>query len=64
MKNKKKLKKKGKKKAEIPTLVNEDYEDDSDSEELLPVKISDRAARAEVILPKKTLAERINEMDP
>ena len=64
MKNKKKLKKKGTKKAEIPALVDQELDDDSNSEEPSPVKKNERVARAEVVLPKKTLAERINEMDP
>ena len=65
MKSKKKPKKKGAKKAEMPTLADEDSDDDdSDSEEPSPVKRSERVARAEVVLPKKTLAERINEMNP
>ena len=47
------------------TLAKEDSDDDdSDSEEPSPVKRSERVARAEVVLPKKTLAERINEMNP
>ena len=67
MKNKKKLKKKRAKRAkktEIPALVDEESDDDSDSEEPSPVKRNERVVRAEVVLPKKTLAERINEMDP
>ena len=65
-KKKKKTKKKGAKKAEVPTLVEEDEsdDDDSDSEEPSPIKPSGRVARAEVVLPKKSLAERINEMNP
>ena len=49
----------------MPTLIEESSdEDDSDSEEPSPVKTSGRVARAEVVLPKKSLAERINEMNP
>ena len=42
----------------------ENDDDDSDSEEPSPIKPSGRVARAEAVLPKKSLAERINEMNP
>ena len=46
----------------MPALVDEESdEDESDSENPSPVK--KRIARAEIVLPKKTVAERINEMD-
>ena len=55
----------------MPALVEEDESnynesdyDDSDSEEPSPIKPAGRVARAEVVLPKKSLAERINEMNP
>ena len=49
----------------MPALVHEESDDDdSASEEPSPVKKRERIARAEVVLPKKTLAKSINEMDP
>ena len=49
----------------MPALIEEDSdEDDSDSEEPSPIKTSGRVARAEVVLPRKSLAERINDMNP
>jgi len=39
-------------------------EEDSDSEEPSPVKRNERVARAEVALPKNSLAKRINDMNP
>ena len=53
----------------MPALVDEEEsdEDDSDSEEPSPVKPEKRAARAEIergAIPKRSLADKINEMDP
>ena len=62
-------KKKKAKKAAIPALVDEEEsdEDDSDSEEPSPVKPQPRVARVEIkrgAIPKRSLADKINEMDP
>ena len=53
----------------MPALVEEDESDDndSDSEEPSPVKKTvarAEVARSEVALPRKSLADRINEMNP
>ena len=53
----------------MPTLVEEDEseDEDSDSEEPFPVKRTvarAEVARAEIALLRKTLADRINEMNP
>ena len=53
----------------MPALIDEEEseEDDSDSEEPSPVKPDGRVARAEIergAIPKRSLAEKINEMDP
>ena len=62
-------KKKKAKKATMPALVDEEEsdEDDSDSEEPSPVKPKPRVARAEIergAIPKRSLADKINEMNP
>ena len=53
----------------MPALVEEDEseDEDSDSEEPSPVKRTvarAEIARAEIALPRKSLADRINEMNP
>ena len=53
----------------MPQLVDEEESDgdDSDSEEPSPVKLPGRVARAELAggaIPKRSLADKINEMDP
>ena len=53
----------------MPALADEEEseDDDSDSEEPSPVKHDGRAARAEIergAIPKRSLADKINEMDP
>ena len=63
-------KKKKAKKAAMPALIDEEEseDDDSDSEEPSPVKHEEkRIARAELdrgAIPKRSLADKINEMDP
>ena len=61
-------KKKKAKKAAMPALADEEEseDDDSDSEEPSPIK-HEKEARAEVergAIPKKSLSDKINEMDP
>ena len=69
-KKKNKKKKKGAKKAAMPALAEEDEmeDDDSDSEESSPIKTVRTVARAELAgagaIPKRSLADRINEMNP
>ena len=55
----------------MPAIVEEDEseDDDSDSEEPSPVKTVKTAARAEIAgagitLPRRSLADRINDMNP
>ena len=62
-------KKKKAKKAAMPALVDdeESEDEDSDSEEPSPMKPPERIARAELdrgAIPKRSLADKINEMDP
>ena len=62
-------KKKKAKKAAMPALVDEEEseEDDSDSEQPSPVKTQPRVARTERergAIPKRSLADKINEINP
>lgn len=68
-KTKKKPNKKKERKAAMPAFVDEEEsdEDNSDSEEPSPVKHQSRVARAEIekgAITKRSLADKINEMDP